>query len=129
MVAEKEHSAQIAIMTAIMIQALILLATFIEFSLLLPFVKNFSSRVGLFAVVLLVFVIVMAVWILLDYRVMYVGIRHGKMRQLETQAAIIGFLQLFLGGVIPGGIVLYVWGVIVEMNRGGKSREQHNPPL
>ena len=74
------------------------------------------SRIGIIGEVLLAFVIADGLLIFFDYSALYKPIENGRMKELEKRAAVLGVLQLFIGGLIPGILVLYVWSMIGDLN-------------
>lgn len=56
-------------------------------------------------------VIIGTFWAWVDYEVIYERMREGKFAKVSDTMLIAGIVQLFIGGTIPGIIILVAWFV------------------
>ena len=59
----------------------------------------------------LVGVLIGAFWSWVDYEVIYERMKDGKFSRISDKMLIVGIIQLFIGGTIPGVIILVAWFV------------------
>lgn len=59
-------------------------------------------------------------WLFLDYYLVYVRLREERVTQAETPALVLGILQLVLGGVVPGILLIIAYVKI----RDSESRQR-----
>ncbi len=65
----------------------------------------FLGTVGFFGV------LIGAFWSWVDYEVIYERMKEGKFSKISDKMLIVGIIQLFIGGTIPGVIILVAWFV------------------
>ena len=54
-------------------------------------------------------IIAALIWSYVDYYIVYKGMKAGRHKQTSTTMLVVGILQLFLGGTIPGILILIAW--------------------
>lgn len=69
--------------------------------------------VGIFAVIFLIGIL----WLVLDYVLVYRRIVEGRVDEAETPALVMGILQIFFGGIVPGIFLLIAWLKLRDSNR------------
>ncbi len=77
-----------------------------------------------FALVFLPLAIVPFIFMLLNYFLVYKPLSEGHGQEAETSALVLGILQIipFIGGVIPGLLLIFTWVKIRDsINRGSRS--------
>ncbi len=109
--------------------AIILQAVFIAFGILVAFVffaplgrvPSFFFGILFFGIVTGAFLLGV-LWTVLDYVLIYDRLRRGEVAQSESSALILGILQLVLGGLIPGLLLIIAWVKIRDSLRTARDR-------
>ncbi len=87
---------------------------------------------NIFAIVLAVFsifFIVGAVWILLDYFLVYKKLANEKVKEAETPSLVLGIVQLIFAGVIAGILLIVAYVKIRDSIDRGLGQKAQNPPI
>jgi len=76
------------------------------------------AGIGIFGVILASLFIVGIIWLLLDYFLIYVNLKEEHVERAETPALVLGILQLILGGIITGILIIVAYVKIKDsLNR------------
>lgn len=67
-------------------------------------------------------------WILLDYFLIYQRLSEGRVAEAETPALVLGILQIIVGGVIPGILIIIAYVKIRDSLRNARYRYQQQYP-
>ncbi len=67
------------------------------------------STLGIVTVVFMVLFAIGLMWLLLDYYLVYKPLAQERVRDAETPSIVLGIIQLILGGVIPGILLIIAY--------------------
>ena len=66
-------------------------------------------------------------WILLDYFLLYKKIIEDKIEEAKSNSLVLGILQLLLGGLIPGILIIIAYTKLSDsINYGMKDKDDNN---
>ena len=126
-------SARSLVLAAIVLQ-LVLLLVMIVFILFFFAAAFNSSSLGpggtpamvfpLFALALPVVIFFGSFWIVLDYLLILKPIDQENLEKAESNALVLGLVQLFLGGVIPGILIIFGYMKIRDSLRHKRMQNQ-----
>jgi hypothetical protein len=80
-----------------------------------------TGGVTIVGLIFSIFFVIAIVWILLDYFLIYKKLADGKVQEAETPSLVLGLIQLILGGVITGILLILAYVKI-------RDSLQKNPP-
>ena len=68
-----------------------------------------TGGLAIVGLIVSIFFAIAIVWILLDYFLIYKKLADGKVREAETPSLVLGLIQLILGGVITGILLILAY--------------------
>ncbi len=90
-----------------------------------------SINVGFsfFGLFIFIFFPIAIIWVLLDYFLIYKHLSQGEVAAAESPALILGVIQLVLGGIITGLLLIIAWVKIRDSMRNSKVKGQDRSDL
>lgn len=74
----------------------------------------YFSGIIIFVIVATIFGAIGALWILLDYYLVYRRLVEERVEEAQSPALVLGILQLILGGIIPGILLIVAYSQIAN---------------
>lgn len=93
---------------AALLQIIFTIIAFIAVFGLMVFVPRGGLLAGIAGII---GIIIDVIWAWADYEIIYEQMRKGKYASISSSMLVIGILQLFIGGTIPGIIIIIAWFV------------------